>query len=626
METEPRPWFKAARPKRSNGVTVGEFPDDVKQFLAAEKLHQQRALEDEKRPVSLSDLKRFSKEFKLNTPVPKDLYSILGIAEEKEGFRAETSKRLDLRLEAVEHEEKSRMEFRKKKRRENGEKKVREAEEAVSSADKFTSKVTPTPNPWNLPPGTTVASRLFGSQGMKTPKEESNAPEVDVSAHKGEGSSRHMRGKVDPHTNYMREQYENLRNASKVASSIGLSRDGYQSSTTERTYSTRPTTVSDSRSSIPPFHKAMMAQNSIIEESELTTDRLTTLPQDVGDIGDGQSTISDDSVLLDPAYRDLIVKEFASALLQGLPSKHLLSQSRFMEKAAFRQAFDAFLKAYTKEVMEGTPRRSRRRQASKAIRRLRHSILLRLQEDVSDLQNPEMPGKIATTITRHVENAGLGEQTWKEKCSEWAVDRNDDGMNRDENQLPTFYGPEPPFFDLNLDHRNHSDGVLNDASISSTEQDGDEESTFQCPKDPSNISDPYDQDVYQYLTRHDAFSSLTRNIQNAMEQHLGSVMELIRHRVMLALRRPQMTEKVTDGVFRVSFRTEWDLVAFLKDQYPTGRMQLLRHMLALTGEAIDAQLTTVEKYLGQFWPKHTYRLVDTITSTISQIEGDWLCK
>jgi serine/threonine protein kinase len=399
---------------------------------------------------------------------------------------------------------------------------------------------------------------------------------------------------VDPiKPTWLHAKTENL---VEVASTIETSRDGYQASSTGRTYSTQPTTLANSRSSKPPLDKVMIAQNSIIEEWELTTDEPAPVPQDMGDVGDGQSTISGDSVLLNPGCRDFIIKEFSAALLRELPSKHLLLHSRFLEDPAFRQSFSAFLKIYTKAVMEGTAKHSRRRQASKAIRQLRDSILPRLQKVVSDSRDPEMPGKIPTTITRQVKNAGLEEQSWKEKCSEWQIDCNDDRIHLNETQLPRSDGPE------------------SDDSISSNEQD-------ECEED-----NPDNKDAYLYLTQHSAFSTLTRDVQKAMEQHFGNAMELIRHRVMLALRRPETIEKVTDGAFRASLRTEWDPGAFLKDQYPAVRMQPIRHTLALTGEGVDAQLTSVENYLGQVWPKHTYRLVDTINSTLVQNEGDTLCK
>ncbi|KAF2726782.1 hypothetical protein EJ04DRAFT_582469 [Polyplosphaeria fusca] len=94
------------------------------------------------------------------------------------------------------------------------------------------------------------------------------------------------------------------------------------------------------------------------------------------------------------------------------------------------------------------------------------------------------------------------------------------------------------------------------------------------------------------------------------EQHFGNAMELILHRVMQALRRSSMAENAEDGDFHVSFRTSWDPTAFLEDQYPSGRMQPIRHTLALTGEAVNAQITTVERYLAQNWPEHTYSLID----------------
>ena len=424
----------------------------------------------------------------------------------------------------------------------------------------------------------------------------------------------------NPQRTHVPERYTRPGSLLDVTSSTGMSRDEYQSQTTGRMYSTRPTTVSDSTSSKPNPNKGMMTLNSTTKEPDPPIHRPAAFSMRVNDVGDEPSTISDDSILLNPTYTDIVIKEFATALLAVLPHNHLLPNSRFLENPAFRQSFNGFMKDYAKKVMEGTARRSRRRQASKAIRRLRESILLKLQEAVNDPSTLETPGKISTTLSRKVKDAGLEEQTWKEKCTEWKVDCDDGDMNPNKVQLPMFDDAESACFDTNLDHRNLSDGVSNIVSVSSSGLDDDEESVLRNPKIPSKLSEPDDQDVYSYLTQHEAFSALTSNIQKAMEQHFGNMMELIRHRVVSALRRPGRIKMVAGERLLAKFQTEWDVVAFLEDQFPTGRLQTLRKTLTLTGEAVNAQLSTVERHLAQFWPKYPYLLLDAMSAEIGQID------
>jgi len=393
----------------------------------------------------------------------------------------------------------------------------------------------------------------------------------------------------------------------KVESSVGLRRENHQSSTTGGTYSTRPTTVSDLKSSKPYLNQPTIVQNRIPEEPE----PFSRSEANQGNLGDGQSTISADSiVVLTPDQRNLIIQKFSDALLKDLPSKCLQPHSEPLENPAFRQFFNGYLKDYIKEVMEGTAKRSRKRQASKAIRLLRSDLLQRFQEAVGGFDVPEKNERISPSIIRQAMESGLREMSLEEKFRDWNVDCMMDCnniINISTNQI-------------------QSDRFPDDIAVALSELDNDEESVARTAEDTSIIPNSKDQDVYSYLVEHRAFSTLIRNLQRVMEQHFGNQMELIRHRVFIALHRPGMIEKAADGVFRASFRTEWDPVVFLQDQYSDGHLQSLRHVLALTERAVNAQLTTVGCYLRQNWPKYTYLLIDKMSSTTCHRGGIQLCK
>jgi hypothetical protein len=136
----------------------------------------------------------------------------------------------------------------------------------------------------------------------------------------------------------------------------------------------------------------------------------------------------------------------------------------------------------------------------------------------------------------------------------------------------------------------------------------------QLSEDGDDNVSPEDQDVYTYLTEHSAFSELVEELRALVERHFCNQNELIYHRILLAMRRPGIIEQSQDGIFRASFYVEWDVLDFLQTCY--SRSQDLRHVLAITGATINAQLTTVAAFLQQTWSDHTWNLVDALNSAI----------
>ncbi|KAF2710622.1 hypothetical protein K504DRAFT_266615 [Pleomassaria siparia CBS 279.74] len=81
------PARKPGRPDNATANVEHDLLDSFKQFSAAEKLRmseRQRSLARESKAVKLNDLKKFSLNFKLNTPVPQDLVPILAKDEDKQ--------------------------------------------------------------------------------------------------------------------------------------------------------------------------------------------------------------------------------------------------------------------------------------------------------------------------------------------------------------------------------------------------------------------------------------------------------------------------------------------------------------------------------------------------------------
>ncbi|KAF2200441.1 hypothetical protein GQ43DRAFT_73040 [Delitschia confertaspora ATCC 74209] len=81
------PQRKPAGPPNATANVENELLDRFKEFSAAEKLRmsdRQRAISRESKAVKLNDLRKFSQNFKLHTPVPQDLVPILAKDENKQ--------------------------------------------------------------------------------------------------------------------------------------------------------------------------------------------------------------------------------------------------------------------------------------------------------------------------------------------------------------------------------------------------------------------------------------------------------------------------------------------------------------------------------------------------------------
>ncbi|ORX95503.1 hypothetical protein BCR34DRAFT_194889 [Clohesyomyces aquaticus] len=87
---------KPGRPDNATANVEHDLLDSFKQFSAAEKLRmseRQRSIARESKAVKLNDLKKFSQNFKLNTPVPQDLVPILAKDENKQQMIVEKALR-----------------------------------------------------------------------------------------------------------------------------------------------------------------------------------------------------------------------------------------------------------------------------------------------------------------------------------------------------------------------------------------------------------------------------------------------------------------------------------------------------------------------------------------------------
>lgn len=392
-------------------------------------------------------------------------------------------------------------------------------------------------------------------------------------------------------------------------------------SSTGRTNSTRPTTVTESWSPKPlQVQPPMITSESVLESrpgKSLSVLKGQTVPEEF--MADGDSIVSKDSIILvDPVERDLIIRKFSSALLKDLPTKCLQPHSKPLESLAFRKVFSESLRDFSIEIINGTARRSRTRQASKAVLWFRNQILIAVQQALGGFDRPEQDKRISPSIVRRIKDSGLEEQTWTEKCNDWTIDGEGEGADlviSMPEDLETHVIDDLPVEEA------LSIGV---SEISMSTYDSEDADHSLDTTGRTAVSSQKDQDLFNYLVEHSAFAILTQNLRKRVEQYFGDQMELIRHRVLLSLRRPGKFDSASED-YVASFHLDWNPSEFLEEQYPEGRRQPLRHVLTLTGGPENAQLTTAEQYLSANWSSDTFVLIDHLTFVISQGEMGKSC-
>lgn len=105
---------------------------------------------------------------------------------------------------------------------------------------------------------------------------------------------------------------------------------------------------------------------------------------------DNQSTISADSIVnLTPQQRMNIINKFARALIRDLPTGRFVFNGKPTNESTFSRQFEGLIKGYSKQLMQGPARQSRRRETSKAIRILRNNILDKFYGTLADSNESE---------------------------------------------------------------------------------------------------------------------------------------------------------------------------------------------------------------------------------------------
>jgi hypothetical protein len=85
---------------------------------------------------------------------------------------------------------------------------------------------------------------------------------------------------------------------------------------------------------------------------------------------------------------------------------------------------------------------------------------------------------------------------------------------------------------------------------------------------------------------------------------------------MEVIRQEFISSRPSAEVYKITFGTEWDPLAFIKEQeYREEPDEAVEKAITLTGSAKDALALTCAQYLCQTWPsagEHTMRLVKDV--------------
>lgn len=132
---------------------------------------------------------------------------------------------------------------------------------------------------------------------------------------------------------------------------------------------------------------------------------------------DSHSTITTDSVELSTEQKEDIIRRFTEAILRELPDQIGIYHDRQNSGISCRNRFQSLLKAYSTKVKDDTQQRPRKK-AAKQIRILRREISERCEIALVGVGGHR---RIYPDITKEVEKTHNPEKTWGEKVDDWNV-------------------------------------------------------------------------------------------------------------------------------------------------------------------------------------------------------------
>jgi hypothetical protein len=300
--------------------------------------------------------------------------------------------------------------------------------------------------------------------------------------------------------------------------------------------------------------------------------------------------------------------------LKTLQYESLPSHAHTQSRVSFKQRFQVLLKNYSEQVKIDTDQRTRR-QAVKQIRLLRREISERFEEAFGGIELSSRDQRVYPNIIKQAEKINPPQKTWAEKVGDWndvlsnevpqpetLFENRQYGLQVEDQMVAVSVGVGPASHPASL-----SDF---DQTSSSSESEIDEVVHF-TPRE--------DKDIYDFLTTHHAFQELVKDVRQLVERYFSDQMEFIRNRVLLGLRRSihrRIHKPGRQSRHTAIFYLDWDILSFLREQYPLGLSQGLDSILTISGQATDAYMSTVRNYLEITWPGNPTALLDALQGAV----------
>ena len=448
---------------------------------------------------------------------------------------------------------------------------------------------------------------LFANTFQNTPETQPKRDRDPKTQYKKDDEEKSLQGAIAPVAGLGSRSVNISQSIFGVDSSRGTTTITNQSLRSKLIQSTAPTSQNDP----PPPHKSMSNIGDMQDKGAPLTGTVVNATahdqnQDTTSLFNAESTMSIDSVMfLTVKQSQDITDKFTAALLNILLGKSLMPLGANSSNSALRRRMKELLKEYSKKVENDTPKTERyRRKAAKQIRLLRNGICDRFV-DMCTRQSTGAPDwRIRPDLVKQAEKINPPEKTWKEKVHDWDLYYNEYSY-----QLPGESGPDIGAAADLVGRDRLGDEARSPRSTASL-------SASNSTEEDVHISKTEDEEIYNYLTSHSAFRALAQQLELLVERDYCDKMDLIRHRISLGLRRPAYQNMSGEGFSVMFYIDGWDIRTFLQEQY--SALHDLGSILAITGQANNAHMSTVHEYIKRTWPNSPFSLLDAVQSAITQ--------
>ncbi|EKG22355.1 hypothetical protein MPH_00335, partial [Macrophomina phaseolina MS6] len=295
--------------------------------------------------------------------------------------------------------------------------------------------------------------------------------------------------------------------------------------------------------------------------------------------------------------RERVVKEFANGIIEEFQSRKLkLSVSPISHDRA-KRVFATKLKRYAKMVTEDTPQTAkltRKRNAAKTIFWYSNNIV----EEFVKMAFPTGIQEQRSEGEGFMRTQEIPPESYAETVNNW--DNNPDNvLHTPLMEVPVKNGSILPYDETVL------------------EEPGDDEDAyplmeFEPEEDLQNAkltSD--DESIRQHLTARKEFRILKSGFESITRHYYGDTMKFIQTSILESFR-------ISATTFHAEFTAKWDIQRFLKEYRIEA--QDMGQVLTITGNCHDAQMTTIDHYLQQTWPKDS-GILEKLKVAVSAVQS-----